>query len=323
LVYIGLINKKMIMEDNTEYLKLFKDLGLNVVPCHPKEKRPISNWKEYQDKKYTDEIESNIPLAIINGTTSGNLVVLDIDAPELINDIFSDFEGLKKSTIVIRSGGGGYHIWIKVEGFMPPTLRLTNKIGQHIDIQSQGTIVVAPPSVHKSGKPYEIISTSESIMTASIPAFLKKLETFGFEAEGKKKPIVEILKGVGEGERNDSAFRTCMLVRHLFKDVEGNEMLAVLRYWNEKNDPQMSTEELEVIVSSAMSYTIDDQKKWLLSPGDVLLIYGTKEFKDTIRLKTAARGKTRDQIFVYCSDCDKEIPSYPYNDYHKGHRIKV
>jgi len=312
------------MENNTEFIKLFLNLGLNIVPCDPITKIPIGKWGRWQKEKYQETINQDTPICIICGEISNNLVVIDVDAPELINDIFTDFEGLKKNTLVVRTGGGGYHIYVRPDGLMPPTLRLTNKIGQHIDIQSQGTHIVAPPSIHKSGKQYEIISSSRDIMSTSIPKFLKKLEQFGFEGEQKRKAIHEILKGVGEGERNDSGFRTCMLARHLFKDVKATELLAILQYWNERNDPQMPTEELETIVSSAMSYTIEDAKKWIIAPNDgTFLLYGDKEYKESLNKKILASGKLREDILIYCLDCKEETKAYPYKKFHAGHRVRL
>lgn len=310
------------MESNKEYIKFFLDLGLNVVPCDPVSKIPMGKWGRWKDEKYTKPIQEDQPICVICGPISNNLVVIDVDSPELIDKIFDDFDTVKEQTVVVQSGNG-YHIYAKPDGFMPPTTHMTNNVGQRIDIQCYGAHVVAPPSIHKNGKPYKLISNSNEIKTINIPKFIEELGKFGFDSNGGKKSTREIILGVNEGERDDSAFRLCIAARHFFQDIQPNEMLAILQYWNERNNPPLDQKTLEEKIKSCWgNYDINDAKKYLLKPNERLILYGSKEYKDTRQRIATARGLSVDTLMIYCTDCKMEISAYPYNKYHKNHRIK-
>ena len=97
---------------NDEFVKIYHEMGLNVFPCKPKSKEPKIPWKEYQDKRYDGTFGPDDNLAIICGKSSKNLVVIDIDSPELI----PGFENLKKKTLIHKTGNGGYHIFGFING---------------------------------------------------------------------------------------------------------------------------------------------------------------------------------------------------------------
>ncbi len=228
----------------------FKKLGLNVIPCDPNSKKPAIKWLEFQTDRYTGPFKVKQNIAIICGKISNNLVVIDIDAPELINDLFDDFEALKKKTIVVKTGSGGYHIYVKAK-HLPSTMRLTNAKGQHIDIQSDKTYVIAPPSIHPNGNPYIIISEKMVIDEIDLDGFIKGLSAFGFDPSQAMKPIVAIAKGVTKGDRNNSLFKySCHLLDTLEigKDVAWYE----LKKCNERNEPPLNESELRLLFKSAV-----------------------------------------------------------------------
>ena len=311
--------------DNIREVKLFRDLGLNVIPCDPITKIPFAKkekWKQWYDEKYTKPIPADSGIAAVCGKTSGNLVVIDIDSPEIVDNIFDDWDKVMTKRLVCRTGGGGYHMFVRVKE-LPDIMRLSSHTDstswdgkekkQHIDIQSQGTIVVLPPSEHKSGKKYEIISPSHNISDFDIFGFIKSLERFGFKSSSKKRVKDIIKNGATEGERNDSAFRLCIYIHHLYPNITIQEMQSVLWFWNKKNRSQLSDDELESIATSALSYEVDLESSEAIK-------YGSDEFFDMLMKKARNLGKRQSEIRMHCCKCNvKFLGSDPD---HEDHLVK-
>lgn len=246
----------MTMEPQTlktkqEFIDFFRIEGFNVIPCQPRKKEPAVAWKKYQNEKYIENIPDTNNIAVMCGAISGGLVVIDLDAPELIKEM--DFEGIKKNTLVVQSGSGGYHIYCKPLNEKIHTMRLQNDKGQHVDIQSDGTYVLAPPSIHPdSGEEYKIISSTLKIDHMTISRFLTKLETLGFKTKGTK-PLADIIKGVSEGQRNNACFRYAC---HLFQQAKFDKETALheIKRWNNTNSKPLPETELLNTFESAWTY---------------------------------------------------------------------
>ncbi len=66
-----------------EYIRLYRNLGLNIIPIKYGDKRPLVKWDEFKKRKSTDEelkewFEKESNVAIVCGEVSDNLVVLDL-----------------------------------------------------------------------------------------------------------------------------------------------------------------------------------------------------------------------------------------------------
>jgi len=224
----------------------------NLIPIRDKSKIPAIAWGEYQQKKYEGEITST-NYAVICGKVSG-CVVIDIDSPVLIHKLFKNWEGLLKGTLVIKTGSGGYHVYVRPKnGKFPPKMPLSNTIGQHIDIQSDGSYVIGPGSIHPNGNRYEIISSTNEVIEFDVMSFLQHIKQFGFNTEyGGLKRFEEIAKGgLGKGERNASAFKYSI---NLLENVGMDSTTAwdeTLR-WNKTNKPPMDERELRTTFESAL-----------------------------------------------------------------------
>jgi len=224
----------------------------NLIPIREKSKIPSMAWAEYKTKKYDGEIKST-NYAVICGEVS-QCIVIDIDSPELTPEIFKGWEELKSKTLVVSTGSGGYHVYTKPkDGNYPPKMPLTNSKGQHIDIQSTGSYVLGPGSIHPNGNPYEIISSTTEILEMDIPNFLNHLKKWGFNTEyGGLKKFDEIAKGgLGSGERNNSAFKYAI---NLLENVKMNAETAwsEMERWNGTLKPPMPEIELKNTFNSAL-----------------------------------------------------------------------
>lgn len=164
-----------------EATRRYLDAGISLVPCGPN-KRPVIDWKEYQSRLPTrTELDGWLArgiesFAAICGAVSGGLEIIDFDdnaqatpQPYTVDDFYlpwreavgelADRLGLVRQ----RTGGGGiqlaYYVgqpggnqklaWIPDE---------TEKSGRSIAIETRGEggYAIVAPSLHFSGKLYEL-----------------------------------------------------------------------------------------------------------------------------------------------------------------------
>jgi len=129
-------------------------------------------------KWWTRWPDANVGIA--TGTVSG-LIVLDVDLHPGCdgNETLKDLEaqnGRLTGTVESITGGGGRHIL-----FSHPGCEVRNKTGfaPGLDIRADGGYIVAPPSMHGSGKEYEWEASShpDNVPLAEIPEWLLKMIT--------------------------------------------------------------------------------------------------------------------------------------------------
>jgi hypothetical protein len=131
-----------------------------VLPLRPRDKRPLIAWEHLQTARPSeDDIAQwfrrwpDANIGIVTGEIS-NLIVLDVD-PKHGGD--AALERLEKrfrplsATVEAITGGGGRHLY-----FVHPGGFTRNRAGlaQGIDLRGDGGYIVAPPSIHPSGRPY-------------------------------------------------------------------------------------------------------------------------------------------------------------------------
>lgn len=134
--------------------------GWSVIPVCARDKRPAIPWKAYQDKHVSEETlhewfrrSPDYNVAIVTGALSG-LVVVDVDPRHGGNKSLRDLEsahGRLPDTVESITGGGGRHLYFSHPG---QTVRNRTNIEPGIDLRGDGGCIVAPPSVHPSGKRY-------------------------------------------------------------------------------------------------------------------------------------------------------------------------
>jgi len=136
----------------------------NIIPIRKGEKTPIVRWKNYQYTPYPREAAAGWGgnFAVVCGSISNHLVVVDFDSPELYKRFFSDID-----TFTVRTPSGGYHLY-----FYDPSL--DRKIPQYsdfpIDVQGEGSYVLIPPS-QINDVPYTVVRDTE-IQTADVRKLL-------------------------------------------------------------------------------------------------------------------------------------------------------
>ena len=238
-----------------EYL----NYGWSIIPFQQGSKRPLIAWLEFQQRQPSvaevSEWFNRWPRAnigIVTGKIS-NLLVLDIDTRHDGKKSLTALEkqhGELPGTVEVVTGGGGRHLY-----FSHPGGQLHNKVAifPGIDIRADGGCVVAPPSLHASGKQYQWRKqhAPQQMSLAALPKWLLKLAY-----EERKKPPhsleywQELIKtNVMEGERNNTITSLCgyLLWHGLSEDI----VMELLLCWNrERCNPPLPDDEVIQIVES-------------------------------------------------------------------------
>lgn len=90
--------------------------------------------------------DSNVGVATGNG-----LAVLDVDPRHDGDHSLAELEGDhgEIETLTVRTGGGGLHLYLRGD------VTARKRLRPGLDLQAAGNYVVAPPSLHASGRRYE------------------------------------------------------------------------------------------------------------------------------------------------------------------------
>jgi hypothetical protein len=155
---------------------------------------------------WTHHPQANIGLA-----TGHRFDVLDVDGPEgaqAIRDLAAT-HGLQSSGPLARTGGGGWHHYLA-----PTGLGNTSPAGlEHVDWRGRGGYVVAPPSRHASGRPYQWAPGRDlDTPPAQVPAvLLERLQPR--QRQPPPGPVQFPVVGDGPGDRYARAALTKELTR--------------------------------------------------------------------------------------------------------------
>jgi hypothetical protein len=196
--------------------------GMRIFPCKPRDKVPatpngckdatagaelIRQWWEY-------EPQYNIGLA--TGAPS-NVFAIDMDGLEAEAELakLESAHGALPPTVAVITGRGR-HLYFQ----MPPDVSVRNSASQvapGVDVRGSGGYVLAPPSVHPSGKVYTW-SVDSAKAIAAAPAWLLEKVTTPANGTLAATPASEwralLENGVGEGARDCTVTR---LAGHLLR----------------------------------------------------------------------------------------------------------
>jgi len=242
-----------------DIIKYYLRQDLCLIPCKYKSKEPTVSWKEYQQRKPSEaEINewfysgANYNVGIVCGKVSNNLVVVDIDNDKkgkIMKIIFG--ANIEDETLVVRTSRG-YHIYFFTE-FPIQTFRLSTE-ELAIDVKGEGSYVLAPPSVHPSGQSYSFLSP-EPLPNIKLwkgdlkQDLIEKIKEKWDVDLGEEININELLDGVEEGRRNNSAIIIASYYR--IKGFTKEQAWEQLKLWNEKNKPPLPEKELQTVLDSA------------------------------------------------------------------------
>jgi hypothetical protein len=227
--------------------------GFSVIPVSFI-KRPLVDWKRYQDEIASSEtIEvwwRQFPLAnvgIITGKISG-ISVVDIDPRNGgTNELLKDC-----NTPNCTTGGGGAHYYFQNTEYT----KSIKDIYPGIEIRAEGNFVVAPPS--KSDKGSYIWNLSiDDVPLAPLPEFLKEEIQKHTQKRMKLERVInnKFFQKISQGNRNDAFTRFAGQLFAIYpKEYWDNSCFEIAKMYNEsKLDPPLSSEELTKTFESIKS----------------------------------------------------------------------
>jgi putative DNA primase/helicase len=203
----------------------------------------IEWWRRYPD--------ANVGIA--TGEMSG-FFVLDIDLKNDGPDNLFEIErecGKLPETVESQTGSGGRHIL-----FIHPGFRIGNKIGfkPGLDIRGDGGYIVAPPSIHESGRRYEweMSSLPDDVPLAEAPQWLIDLIT-----KPDHKQSIQVAGDppakIPEGKRNSTLTSLAGSLRQ--RGCGQETILAALLAENKARcQPPLSEDEVQKIAGSISRY---------------------------------------------------------------------
>jgi hypothetical protein len=211
--------------------------GWSVLPIRPRDKRPLIAWESLQNSRPSASQAADwfrrwpdANVGIVTGEIS-NLIVVDID-PEHGGDV--SLERLQRRfgalpiTVEAETGGGGRHLY-----FSHPGIACRNRVGlaQGLDLRGDGGYVVAPPSMHPSGRRYMWARghSPTELTPAALPRWL-----LGASSVRAGRSLAEwrqlVREGVPEGQRNSTL---ASLTGHLlWHGVDSEIALELMLAWN-------------------------------------------------------------------------------------------
>jgi hypothetical protein len=232
--------------------------GWSVIPIEARGKRPLVQWLEFQQRvAKAAEIDSwfrrwpDAGVGIVTGRAS-DLVVVDIDPQHGGVQSLARAEqehGPLQRTVEAETGGGGRHLY-----FRHPGVPLANRVGllPGIDLRADGGCVVAPPSLHASGRRYgwRAGCAPDDLPLAALPRWLLA-DAHGAAHPGH--PLAHwrelVRQDVAEGRRNNTL---ASLAGHLlWHGVDAQVVLDLLLAFNRvRCRPPLADEEVARVVAS-------------------------------------------------------------------------
>jgi len=212
----------------------YAELGLSMIPVRAGRKEPdLSKWEQYQkrrpeDKEFNDWFSQPRNIGIVCGAVSGGLEVLDFDDPRAFRYTFHDLKESVSQTLVAETGRG-VHVYLRLKGGGKPKTtsyrRREKKLAWlPLDIRGEGSYVVAPPSVHPSGKPYRFLGEASDILEIEESTLRQRLDQ-----RAEEWPFVEAVLGVWkEGNRHNLALGLAKVLRFQ-RHFDGDRVEDVIR----------------------------------------------------------------------------------------------
>jgi len=256
-----------------DLIEFYRALGLNVIPIAPNSKQPMLAWKEFQQRKLTDDevkqiFTEGVNVGIVCGAISNNLVVLDFDDME----VFKKIQKYLPETLTVKTAHDKRQFYYRAD-YPIRKFRISEL---KIDVQGEGSYVVAPPSKIEDTLTYEfVLQAPIAHWSGDFEFELRELIFRVFKIKSKPFDISRILNGVPEGERDESAIRLATWYRRQGKTEE--ETLELLLEWNKLNKPPLPDNVIQEKVKSAYKREepygyrfIEPKTEKISSPGEDL-----------------------------------------------------
>lgn len=224
--------------------------GLPILRCAPGKKRPLTRHGLKDASTDTDQITKwfkkhpDANIGLLTGAKSG-LIVVDVDPRNGGDDTLYELEqkfGSLPETWESQTGGGGRHLFFRHPG--GHIKGSAGALGPGLDVKADGGYVIAPPSIHESGRPYvwEVDHDPHDTTLADPPDWLIQMLR-------ERRHNFVLPDVIPEGQRNVTLTRWAGHLRAQGLDKEA--ILEDLRLQNrDRCQPPLSDRELSAIAHS-------------------------------------------------------------------------
>lgn len=238
----------------------YAGLGWAVLPLRARGKEPLTRHGLKDASTDPDQIrkwwdrwpDANVGVAC--GSASGGLVAIDLDEHEERGlsglDTLHDWErehGQLPDTATAITGGGGVHLLYRADA----EVRGSANAVTGVDVRGDGSYIVAPPSIHPSGRRYEWEAGPDEApveaLSARVAAFVADMRP------SVHKGAQEAAEGgrIAQGQRNDTVYRFALSLRS--RGLGGADLETMVAAYNATAcDPPMDGAEVRRICASAM-----------------------------------------------------------------------
>jgi len=242
----------------------YHKLGWNIIPIQPN-RIPFKGfeWRQYQSKLITEqEIRDwwgvrypGAGIALITGKVSG-ILGLDIDAKH--GRSFGEFNILP--TLVSRTQTDGWHVFYRYPDY--EVRSDDNLFGKGVGIKAEGGLLVLSPTKGEKGPYRWDCGVFDKTLLDDMPDFLIKAIK-NKQVQNSKVNLQQIVKGVSEGNRNDSACSLIGTLLHHLPQKDWSSAWTLVDAWNLKNNPPIPQLELKakfdaLVVKESAKPVVDD-----------------------------------------------------------------
>lgn len=231
--------------------------GWSVIPTNPRSKKPLIEWKIYQERYPTEQEVAtwferwpDAGIALVCGRVSG-VVVLDVDG-EVGKESFKGRHIPPAPTV--KTGGNGFHYYFQHPG--RPISGFVKKL-PGLDLRADGNYAILPPSKHPIGNTYQWVDclSPDDVEPAEMPAWLLELCT-----ATKRDPVLEEewLQPIPEGRRNSTLTRLAgsLFARKVPEDAVFHLILAT----NDKHcEPPLPEDEVIRLTTSVWQREVSER----------------------------------------------------------------
>lgn len=243
------------METSLEPAMDYWRMGFSIIPVEKGGKRPLVQWEEFQKRRMSEDevrkyFSGDVNIGVVCGAVSGNLVVIDWDDKKIFDDVERKFSNAEET--LTCATGKGVHKYFRTARPVP-CFRLAEL---SIDVKGEGGYVVAPPSLHKTGRRYERISEVKEPRFMDVDDFkrdfISSLEDALKVSLDRRKDLVrvgEIINGVGEGARDISAVQLATWYR--LRGMKREDTFSAMLIWDKKNKPPLGDRAISEKIDSA------------------------------------------------------------------------
>ena len=181
------------------------------------------------------------------GQQSG-IAVVDVDPRNGGNESLAallDEHGPFPDTAEVATGGDGRHFYFSITG----PLKTNPEIAPGVELRGDKSNVVAPPSIHASGKRYEWVRSPDDVELAELPAWLLSATTKKDQVTGSAGGLIP------QGQRNNALVSLAGRLRAAGSDDV--DLREALREANRSRcDPPLPDSEIASIARSVARYPV-------------------------------------------------------------------